>query len=620
MYPRNNASPERIAVGQVVLIADGTIQTSAVLITVRGQGGAEASGGGTTAYGADGTVYYTPIQAETNYTSFVVIAKKAACFSVSQTIITSASSTAGLVLMPGTIQDLDELNTAQDAQHAITHSQLETLSASPGVGARPYVPSTITVVAGSGASGSASDLANDDANVYTVNDSAGTLTLDLDYEVGAGATAIQLLLVAAAQGNGDDLTLQFYDQVGLAWDTIDTLTGANALTYSSFDKTVVGQYTTNTGLFQARITGTGLSSATLTINKAVGYGLAIGSGIENGSTITLDAATTNSNLIGYNWTLVLANQDISGSYISGAKSVTGLSQTANGSPFMIENCTKLDSPTLQAECSIENCGIAGLIFNSTAGGAADEIILRNDYSVVAGAGSPTVDADTNITKTTSLNARGYHGGAVWQLNAFVTASIEVYGGGGHTIDAGGADVEFRGVSTRSISVINATADSTIRIISTSGPISVNGSGGTVEVYGFHSGVTDLSSAAVTILDFGFDTSDAASDLKQDIHSGAFAGLQGAGFNTATDSLAALQELIAGIPDVAATTAAIRAMVVETEGSITLQEVLSVGLAVLAGESTNGGKTFLSPNGNATRAAATTNASNERTAMTLTPSA
>ena len=99
MYPRNASSPERIAIGQVILISDGTIQTSGVSITVRGQGGAEGAGVGTTAYGADGTVYYTPTQAETNYTSFVVIAYKASCFSATQTIITTASSTPGNVVL-----------------------------------------------------------------------------------------------------------------------------------------------------------------------------------------------------------------------------------------------------------------------------------------------------------------------------------------------------------------------------------------------------------------------------------------------------------------------------------------------------------------------------------------
>jgi hypothetical protein len=66
--------------------------------------------------------------------------------------------------------------------------------------------------------------------------------------------------------------------------------------------------------------------------------------------------------------------------------------------------------------------------------------------------------------------------------------------------------------------------------------------------------------------------------------------------------------------------AIKAAVVETEGSYTVQQVLSLVLAALAGETTDGGNTLQTPNGGATRIAATVNGSNERTAMTLTPSA
>jgi hypothetical protein len=96
MYPRNNASPERIAIGQVILIANGTAATG-VTITTRGQGGAETPGDNSAVYGADNTVYYTPSQAETNFTSFTIIASKASCISSSMTVITSAASTPGQV-------------------------------------------------------------------------------------------------------------------------------------------------------------------------------------------------------------------------------------------------------------------------------------------------------------------------------------------------------------------------------------------------------------------------------------------------------------------------------------------------------------------------------------------
>ncbi len=63
-----------------------------------------------------------------------------------------------------------------------------------------------------------------------------------------------------------------------------------------------------------------------------------------------------------------------------------------------------------------------------------------------------------------------------------------------------------------------------------------------------------------------------------------------------------------------------AKIIETQGNYTVQQALSVILAVLAGVTTTQGSVLKSPNGSATRVSATINASNERTAMTLTPSA
>lgn len=65
--------------------------------------------------------------------------------------------------------------------------------------------------------------------------------------------------------------------------------------------------------------------------------------------------------------------------------------------------------------------------------------------------------------------------------------------------------------------------------------------------------------------------------------------------------------------------AIWGKVVETQGSYTAQQVASICLAALAGRSSNSGNTLATPNNAATRIAATTNASGERTAITLTPS-
>jgi hypothetical protein len=99
MYPKNAASPEPIAIGAVLLTADGAVQTSGVTVRIKPVGVAEADGGGTVAYSTDGIVIYTPTQAETNYTSFVLIATKASCIPASITVITTASATPGTVLL-----------------------------------------------------------------------------------------------------------------------------------------------------------------------------------------------------------------------------------------------------------------------------------------------------------------------------------------------------------------------------------------------------------------------------------------------------------------------------------------------------------------------------------------
>jgi hypothetical protein len=66
--------------------------------------------------------------------------------------------------------------------------------------------------------------------------------------------------------------------------------------------------------------------------------------------------------------------------------------------------------------------------------------------------------------------------------------------------------------------------------------------------------------------------------------------------------------------------AVAARVIETEGAITLQQALSIMLAVLAGLTEPGGLTFKTPNGQAVRLVGVEDAQRTRTASTLTPSA
>ena len=95
MYPRNSTSPPRLAIGPVVQISDGAVQTAGVSVKVIPQGGTEASGAGTVAYSADGAVLYTPTQGETDYTAVVFVASKAGCIPATLTVVMSASDTPG---------------------------------------------------------------------------------------------------------------------------------------------------------------------------------------------------------------------------------------------------------------------------------------------------------------------------------------------------------------------------------------------------------------------------------------------------------------------------------------------------------------------------------------------
>lgn len=67
-------------------------------------------------------------------------------------------------------------------------------------------------------------------------------------------------------------------------------------------------------------------------------------------------------------------------------------------------------------------------------------------------------------------------------------------------------------------------------------------------------------------------------------------------------------------------AAIKALIIETNSSITLGQAMSVMLSALAGVTSSGGNTLKDPSGTATRITATIDGSNNRTAMSLTPSA
>lgn len=361
-----------------------------------------------------------------------------------------------------------------------TQSSIANLAASPGVGARPFVPTNITVTSGTGASGDADDLANDDSDVYTLNDNAGTITLDFDYQIDVDAEVVQFLIIAAMQGNADNVNIQFYDQIAESYVTIDTITGTNSLIYTSFDKIVVSKYTLD-GLFQVRLTGTGLSSSTLTINKAVAFGvstirsvgytqgiLSYNSLVSNTNTtpfvdgvgdnpvssftalntllsstgistvhatgvITLGASFEGVVVNGDNYTLNLNGQSIDGSVFVKHGLVTGTSTgfgVFDTGPFGAATC---------APGVWNNNGFSDAF---TANGNGN-YQFNNCHSQIAGSGAPSFDFSGQGAAVTA-QFRRWSGGITLTVDSNCTISIDAVSGGIVTINGSDGNVQVRG--------------------------------------------------------------------------------------------------------------------------------------------------------------------------------
>lgn len=101
-----------------------------------------------------------------------------------------------------------------------------------------------------------------------------------------------------------------------------------------------------------------------------------------------------------------------------------------------------------------------------------------------------------------------------------------------------------------------------------------------------------------------------------ITSGAFAAGAINAAAIAADAIGASELAADAVNEI---TAAIKALVIETNGSITVGQALSLILAACSGVTSSGGTVLKDPSGTSTRITATVDGSNNRTAMTVTPS-
>ena len=120
MYARNSATPRPITVGSVVLIADGTVQTTGVSAKIRKDGGTWVAGSGSTSV-EEGVWSYTPTQSETDCEALEVLVYKANCYQAWQEVITTAVATFGRVQAAGL--DADTVTASALATDAVTEIQ-----------------------------------------------------------------------------------------------------------------------------------------------------------------------------------------------------------------------------------------------------------------------------------------------------------------------------------------------------------------------------------------------------------------------------------------------------------------------------------------------------------------
>lgn len=194
MYPKNSASPPRIAVGAIYTIATGAAVVADAAVVVRPEGGDEAAGTGTLVVGAtSGIWYYTPLQAETNYTAFTVTVYKADCTKASVTVVTSASAT------PGTV-DLAAIGGSSDAA---TRLRLSTLSIVPGTVSNTNTVPSATVFAASDITEATADHFIGRVVIFTSGALLYQAALITDYALDTGEGKFTVNEMTEAPADGD---------------------------------------------------------------------------------------------------------------------------------------------------------------------------------------------------------------------------------------------------------------------------------------------------------------------------------------------------------------------------------------------------------------------------------
>jgi hypothetical protein len=259
------------------------------------------------------------------------------------------------------------------------------------VGSPTYAAaSSNTLTTGNQTGGTYANTDSANQSYHVLTDAAGTLSNIYHFTLRPDEVASSITWIGRWNSTNDTLLFEIYDWTTPGYKTWFTQAGVNGTTATAdFTKTMamVSKYTglgANAGLVNVRISGTGLTSCTLSTDqlvlgvsntsRTVGYSdgavwlntsvsntntvsyvdgvadhpvttiaaaitIADALGLKririaNGSAVTLTGTIAAKSLIGKNWTLALANQAITGAYIEGAT----ISGTSSGTGALFVDC------------------------------------------------------------------------------------------------------------------------------------------------------------------------------------------------------------------------------------------------------------------------------------------
>ncbi len=441
---------------------------------------------------------------------------------------------------------------------------------------------SFTLSAGVQAAGTYADTAARDGTIHQLQDSAGTLDCYYQFDIGSTGVPTSISLYMANTSGNDTIRFFGWNWNNSSWIELGSKSGTIGIIYSvqtfPLYTSMVG-IGIDVGKVRIRLYNTGLTTSNTYIdqifvsyafvNQSIGYSqgaiwidtingtsgttsfvngtadrpaltyaqaitIATAMNIHNfrivaGSNITLTANHDYDSFIGVGgqWNLDCGGQSIAGTYFESVNvSGIGIASISPTFRFCSIGAGTTLPPSYFYTCGFDTSSVFPFI-----AGSAGQYLFVDCMSLVAGSEIPYF-VFSGTGGTTGINIRKWSGGTNITLDSNCTCSIEVVAGGGQTVTTGGANLEIRGIC-RAVT-ITSSGSSITQIAAVTGPITINGTSGTVRIYGVCGDVIDNSGGFVSITNDAISQETIPDTVWNEIRSAHIsAGTFGEGINVAS---------------------------------------------------------------------------------------